>query len=82
MKSFKLLGVTADSDIRFERTLKSSEELKDVDISRAKFDSLAEARSELDVPALISKADAVVHNIEGIDILKLKVDQALEMWKS
>lgn len=80
VKSFKLLAVMADPDLRFERTRRSSEEFKDVDISRSRFDNLASARSELDVPILMSKADVMINNSGDIDSLKARVDEIVRQW--
>lgn len=80
VKSFKLLAVMADPDLRFERTLRSLEEFKDVDISRSRFDNLASARSELDVPVLMSKADVMINNSGDIESLKARVDEIVRQW--
>jgi len=82
VKNFKLLAVMADPDLRFERTLKNSEEFKDIDISRSKFDALACARSELDVPSLMTRADALVYNSGDIEALKSRVDEVIGQWSS
>jgi dephospho-CoA kinase len=80
--SFKLLGLTADSSIRFERTLKGSEEFKDLEISRSAFDRLTLSRSELDVPELLSRADVIITNLGSVEELRLSVDRILDGWKN
>lgn len=80
--SFKLLGITADPLVRYERTLESAEELKDPDISKVKFDSLSLSRSELNVPELVSIADETISNVEGVDAFKMRIDQVLNKWAS
>ncbi|PMV24994.1 MULTISPECIES: AAA family ATPase [unclassified Pseudomonas] len=79
---FKLLAVTADPDLRFLRAIGESKEFKDVGISREAFDSLVHSRSELDVPALVLRADKVISNEGELQSLKQKVDQALKEWRS
>lgn len=80
--SFKLLAVTADPDVRFDRTVRDRTELKDVGISREVFDGLAQSRSELDVPQLVSIADEVIINDRGFESLKQRIDQTLKKWSS
>jgi dephospho-CoA kinase len=82
VESFKLLGVAADPDIRFERAVGEREELKDVGISREAFDDLVLSRSELKVPQLVSRADEVIINDGDFESLKQKIDQTLKKWSS
>ena len=77
---FKLLGIEANADVRFERTLRGSEEFKDVRICRDEFDLLALSRSELNVPQLLSMADELISNANDIKQLRKKVDQILNKW--
>jgi dephospho-CoA kinase len=77
---FRLLGVKASVDIRFERALLASEEFKDVELTRGKFDKMVFSRSELDVPGLLAEADKVIYNDDCIDRLLLEVDQAMQGW--
>lgn len=79
---FKLVGITADPDVRFERTVRERIELKDVGISREGFDGLVLSRSELDVPHLVSRADEVIVNDGDFESLKQKIDQTLKKWSS
>lgn len=78
--SFKLLAIDADPDVRYDRTVRDSEELKDIGISRKAFDSLVGARSELAVPDLMLRAHKVISNDGNLESLKQKVDQALKDW--
>ena len=80
--SFKLLGVTADPDIRFERAVRESKEFKDINISRGAFDDLVRSRSELDVPELVLRADEVIINDRDFESLKQKIDQTLKNWSA
>lgn len=80
ISSFKLLAITADSNLRFERAVRESEECKDVGISRGMFDGLVLSRSELDVPALVLKSDRIIHNDGEVESLKRKIDQTLRDW--
>jgi dephospho-CoA kinase len=80
MPSFKLLGITADPAIRFQRTLRESEELKDLAISKAEFDRFALSRSELNVPELVSIADITISNLGSVENLKDGVDKILDHW--
>lgn len=80
--TFKLLGVTADSEVRFERTLQSADKIKDPNISRIEFDQLAKARSEISVPELLLKADATIHNTGSVDLFKYSLDDILKVWSS
>lgn len=82
VKSFKLLAVTADSDLRYERAVRESKEFKDVGISRNAFDSLVQSRSELAVPDLILRAHKVISNDCDFESLKQKIDQTLKDWGS
>jgi dephospho-CoA kinase len=77
---FKLLGLSADSLTRFERTRTSSEEVKDLKISQSDFEQLTSSRSELDVPELLSRADQVIANLGSVEELKLRVDEILNAW--
>jgi dephospho-CoA kinase len=79
---FKLLAVTADSDVRFDRTVRERTELKDVGISREAFDGLVLSRSELDVPHLVSRADEIIINDGDFESLKQMIDQTLKKWSS
>ena len=78
--NFKLLGIEASADVRFERTLRGSEEFKDVRISRNQFDLLAFSRSELNVPELLSMADVRIVNSGDIRQLQHDVDGLLSQW--
>jgi dephospho-CoA kinase len=80
ISNFKLIGLTADSDTRFDRTLKGSEEFKDVEISRAAFDQFAQSRSELSVPELLAFADVVIPNVGTVEDLHLVIDNTLQGW--
>lgn len=77
---FKLLGLTADPELRFARTLRNSEELKDLGISQEEFSRLSLSRSELNVPELLSRADALVTNVGSIELLHANIDKILEAW--
>lgn len=77
---FRLLGVQASVDRRFERAIMDSEECKDRELTREKFDELVYSRSELDVPELLSKADRIIYNNGDMDRLWLEVDQAIQSW--
>lgn len=78
--NFKLLAINADPTIRFERTVRETEEVKDLNITRVEFDRLTQSRSELSVPDLVSRADAIISNIGNIHDLKNKVDEILKLW--
>jgi dephospho-CoA kinase len=77
---FKLLGVMATDDTRFERAILNSEEFKDSELTRAKFNEMVFSRSELDVPMLLAEADRVIENNGSLSHLLLEVDQAMESW--
>lgn len=77
---FRLLGVRAAADTRFERALLNSEEFKDRELSRGKFDEMVFSRSELDVPALLAEADKVIDNNSSLEQLLLELDQAIQGW--
>lgn len=79
--SFKLLAITADPDLRYERAVCESEEFKDVGISRSAFDGLVQSRSELAVPDLILRAHTVISNDCNFESLKQKIDQTLKGWE-
>ena len=80
--SFKLLGITAEPDLRFDRAVRESAEFKDINISRDAFDDLAHSRSELDVPELVLRANKVISNKDDFESLKQKIDQTLKEWTS
>ena len=77
---FKLLGITSDSAIRFERTIRDSEGVKDRNISKVEFDQFALSRSELNVPELFSMADATITNLGSIEDLHSQIDKILKNW--
>jgi dephospho-CoA kinase len=77
---FKLLGITADPTIRFERTIRESTEIKDMNISQAEFDCLSQTRSELSVPELVSQADAIICNLDSINSLMCEIDKIMLKW--
>lgn len=81
-EGFKLLAITADPDVRYDRTVRESEEFKDTDISRDVFDGLVQSRSELAVPDLILRADKIISNDGDFESLKKKIDQTLKDWAS
>lgn len=80
--NFRLLGVTSDSAIRFKRTLIDSDEVKDRNISEVDFNKLGLSRSELNVPELISKADATISNMGSIEDLHSQIDAILKNWST
>lgn len=77
---FKLLGVQASDDTRFIRATQDPEGLKDLNITREKFEKMLSARSELDVPMLLAEADRVIYNNGPIARLLSEVDQAIQDW--
>lgn len=77
---FKLLGVRAADEARFERALLNSEEFKDKELTRVKFDQMVLSRSEMHVPALLDQADKVIDNNASLSQLLSEVDQAIESW--
>jgi dephospho-CoA kinase len=77
---FKLLGVRAADEARFERALLNSEEFKDKELTRVKFDQMVFSRSEMHVPALLDQADKVIDNNASLSQLLSEVDQAIESW--
>lgn len=78
--SFRLLGITADATIRFERTVNAEEKLKDANISQAEFECIAESRSELEVPELVAKADETICNLETVEKFKSRIDEIINKW--
>ncbi|TWR85123.1 hypothetical protein FJD38_22865 [Pseudomonas saxonica] len=77
---FRLIGVQASVETRFERAILDAEVCKDIELTRGKFDELVYSRSELDVPELLSKADRVIYNNDDMAQLWLEVDQAILSW--
>lgn len=77
---FKILGITANPEIRFERTVRESTEFKDLNTSQAEFDHFSQSRSELSVPELVLKADATIRNLSSIDSLKCEIDEIMMKW--
>lgn len=80
VSNFKILGITADPMIRFERTVRESTEFKDIDISQAEFDLFSQSRSELSVPELVLKADAAICNFGSVEHLKCEIDEVMKKW--
>jgi len=78
--TFRLLGVESSSEERYRRALGEGKSIKDQDLTRAKFDDYSKARSELDVPSLLLKADKIIINEGSVLKLYKQVDQALAHW--
>lgn len=78
--TFKLIGVTADSATRFERTLGSSETAKDLSISEQEFNRLAISRSELNLPQLLSASNLIISNLSTRENLFENIDIAMGEW--
>jgi dephospho-CoA kinase len=78
--NFKLIGIQANADVRFMRTVQGSEKFKDLKISRDEFDLLSFSRSELNVPELLSMADVKISNAGDIVKLQHDVDSILNAW--
>ncbi|MBO0368517.1 hypothetical protein GIB23_15630 [Pseudomonas putida] len=77
---FRLLGISACAGNRFLRALEGSHEMKDVELTREKFDGLALSRSELDVPELLDQADRIIVNNSSKSQLLLQIDQVITDW--
>lgn len=78
--SFKLLGVVASDEVRYQRARLLANDAKDGDISRSSFEALSLARSEVGVPQLLSMADATIVNQGSIEDLQLEVRRILSSW--
>jgi dephospho-CoA kinase len=78
--TFRLLGVDSSSEERYRRSLGEDGYIKDQNISGEKFDAFSKARSELDVPSLLLKADRVIFNSGSVLELYEQIDQALSDW--
>lgn len=79
--SFKMIGVTADEQSRFERAL-ADKSTKDSNIERQAFSELANARSELEVPCLLGMCDIVIINSGSIIDYEASIDKAMSQWVS
>lgn len=77
---FRLLGVDASAGARFERSVRDSDQFKDKELTRDKFEEMKFARSEAEVPQLLLKADRVVYNDGSVEQLQLEVDLAIQGW--
>lgn len=78
--TFRLLGVDSSNEERYRRALGGAGHIKDQNLSREKFDDYSKARSELDVPSLVLKADKVIFNEGSVFELYEQVDQILADW--
>ena len=54
--------------------------IKDQNLSREKFEGYSKARSELDVPSLLLKADKVIFNEGSVLELYEQVDKIISDW--
>jgi len=78
--SFRLLGLTATNEQRYVRAAVLANEGKDGNQTRAQFDALALARSEMQVDQLLREADYVIDNCFSIDELKTTLDELIKEW--
>lgn len=78
--SFRLLGVTAGSQQRYERTIALAHQGKDSHLSLDAFNSLSVARSEESVPTLIQMADHVITNDGSLTNLENSIEVILDFW--
>lgn len=81
-QSFRLLGIDLSSEERYRRALDEGDNVKDRDLSREKFSEYSKARSELDVPSLLLKADRVIYNGGTLQDLHDQIDKILVEWDS
>lgn len=81
VSSFKLLAVTSDLSLRFQRALHSQNKIKDTNISQFEFESLDETRSEINVPTLVKRADFLISNLGSINELEVNVDRAIKTFQ-
>lgn len=79
--SFKMIGVIADEQSRFERAL-ADRTTKDSNIELQAFSELAKARSELEVPDLLKRCDAIITNAGSIEDYEASIDRVVSKWIS
>lgn len=80
--SFKLIGIEAPEQVRFERLNKMENQGKDSILSEAEFYKLKHARSEVQVDKLLEFADTIIHNNSSKEELFFMLDQLMEEWRS
>jgi dephospho-CoA kinase len=80
VSSFRLLGVTADDQQRYQRTIALAHQGKDLDITPNAFDLLSGARSEESIPMLLKMADHVIKNDGSMESLENAIESIMEFW--
>ena len=79
--SFKLIGISADENSRFARAAVAAS-LKDTGLDRYIFSNLSKARSEMQVPSLLEKCDAIIENTGSIEAYETRVHEVFKQWSN
>jgi dephospho-CoA kinase len=80
-KGFKLIGIVAPTEARYERSIMTGAAMKDKGLTREKFALSATVRSEQEVPLLIQQADQIIENNLDVTALHSKIDYIMTTWK-
>lgn len=80
ISSFKLLGVTAENQQRYERTIALAHQGKDSHLTLDAFNSLSIARSEESIPKLMQMADHIIKNDGSMKNLENSIELTVNLW--
>lgn len=73
-RNSKLIYVTADPEIRFERMKKRGEKAREINLTRKRFLNEEKAGTEIEIPKIGKRADFILENNDSLIDFRKKVD--------